>query len=672
MSDRQGGNYGLRRSAAPKKFDSDFEYYYTKSKNTTESTSGHELDVKPVVLSKSVSISDNTDIPTTPNKKKYEVHIIDDMELNVPIESPSKRARGRPKKGANTSEPPIIVPDEADLDVNYIHLKSKRDKRLMREERVEECETVESVIESLEQGLGQELMVEEVIPQGETHVIISADPEDEKCIQMDELRRVRDIMEVEQAVISLPQHNEKENNPDTDHTETIPEEAHEEILMLGMDSDGDCQMEELSDIRVEIGTDGVEVPNRKRNRKYRKIKATAETLRHLKEFGADDKIECNECHKLLKPSSFRQHLKTHSGIKPFGCEVCEARFTRKGDVERHIRIVHNKQKPFSCHRCPRSFGDKKNLRWHLMNHDKKLFYVCETCGFKFGKKEYYENHVRFIHPIPDDDQFVVEEEEEEIANSILSASMDVEAEGNSSADTLQMHSYTAASGFIIKKGGNLISVMDSAGNDANDDLEGAETLEITESQLQNLLQQNAMGKQIAILNPKRVKQTTKQPKMAFPIKSIPKSAKNSQVVTFKDLEQITNLSSVQLAKIHMSSKSADKNGIDAVVIQIDESGNIETSTLCQQQVTVEEEVIVENTEVDENMPVIVSSQSIDQEESETVATEAGPSQEQPKEVNIVVSKSSSQEGGEADANVQSLIDALLDAAKDSNQSSENT
>jgi hypothetical protein len=35
-----------------------------------------------------------------------------------------------------------------------------------------------------------------------------------------------------------------------------------------------------------------------------------------------------------------------------------------------------------------------------MNHDKKLFYVCEACGFKFGKREYWENHVRFIHPIP--------------------------------------------------------------------------------------------------------------------------------------------------------------------------------------------------------------------------------------------------------------------------------
>jgi hypothetical protein len=26
-----------------------------------------------------------------------------------------------------------------------------------------------------------------------------------------------------------------------------------------------------------------------------------------------------------------------------------------------------------------------------------------VCGFKFGKREYWENHVRYIHPIPGTD-----------------------------------------------------------------------------------------------------------------------------------------------------------------------------------------------------------------------------------------------------------------------------
>jgi protein-arginine kinase activator protein McsA len=55
-----------------------------------------------------------------------------------------------------------------------------------------------------------------------------------------------------------------------------------------------------------------------------------------------------------------------------------------------------------------------------MNHDRKLFHVCETCGFKFGKKDYYDNHVKFIHPIPQEDteeeEEEHEEEEEELSN----------------------------------------------------------------------------------------------------------------------------------------------------------------------------------------------------------------------------------------------------------------
>jgi len=57
-----------------------------------------------------------------------------------------------------------------------------------------------------------------------------------------------------------------------------------------------------------------------------------------------------------------------------------------------------------------------------MNHDKKLFHICETCGFKFGKKDYYDNHVKYIHPLPDQDdeeegEEVEEEEEERIIYS---------------------------------------------------------------------------------------------------------------------------------------------------------------------------------------------------------------------------------------------------------------
>ena len=33
----------------------------------------------------------------------------------------------------------------------------------------------------------------------------------------------------------------------------------------------------------------------------------------------------------------------------------------------------------------------------------RIFFHLQVCGFKFGKREYWENHVRYIHPIPGTD-----------------------------------------------------------------------------------------------------------------------------------------------------------------------------------------------------------------------------------------------------------------------------
>jgi len=119
--------------------------------------------------------------------------------------------------------------------------------------------------------------------------------------------------------------------------------------------------------------------------------------------GEGARIECLSCHRIMKPNSLKAHLKTHAHERPHACDLCDARFTRRGDLERHIKVVHNKDRPFKCSKCHRTFGDKKNLRWHLSNHDRKLFHHCQVCGFKFGKREYWENHVRYIHPIPGTD-----------------------------------------------------------------------------------------------------------------------------------------------------------------------------------------------------------------------------------------------------------------------------
>ena len=80
--------------------------------------------------------------------------------------------------------------------------------------------------------------------------------------------------------------------------------------------------------------------------------------------GEGARIECLSCHRIMKPGSLKAHLKTHAHERPHACDLCDARFTRRGDLERHIKVVHNKDRPFKCSKCHRTFGDKKNLRSH--------------------------------------------------------------------------------------------------------------------------------------------------------------------------------------------------------------------------------------------------------------------------------------------------------------------
>ncbi|KUF80504.1 Transcription factor IIIA [Phytophthora nicotianae] len=81
--------------------------------------------------------------------------------------------------------------------------------------------------------------------------------------------------------------------------------------------------------------------------------------------------------------------------KPYKCELCQARFTYKHGLTRHIKRSHrNVNLPFECSECLKGFKKKSELQAHSYVHTGVLPFECEECGDRFLKRFWLTRHQR--------------------------------------------------------------------------------------------------------------------------------------------------------------------------------------------------------------------------------------------------------------------------------------
>ncbi|KAG4070924.1 hypothetical protein HA402_001361 [Bradysia odoriphaga] len=134
--------------------------------------------------------------------------------------------------------------------------------------------------------------------------------------------------------------------------------------------------------------------------------------------------DCNLTFK--RRDAFDRHDYTHTGLKKYGCDVCNAtyitqshlrrhtrgahqintddkikcqhescamEFTTTAGMKRHYKQRHMKERLYSCKQCDEKFYRKFQLRVHMMKHTGVFPYYCPKCGKGSVNLKQHEHHL---------------------------------------------------------------------------------------------------------------------------------------------------------------------------------------------------------------------------------------------------------------------------------------